>query len=76
MYSRRVCGLCDKARAVLLAERDRTGFEFTEVHIDGDDALELAYGIRVPVVEVDGVEVFELRVDPEVFRRLVAGPRN
>jgi len=73
MYSRRTCGLCDKARAVILAERDRSpgSFEFEEVFIDGSDALELDYGVRVPVVEVDGEERFEYRVDPGALARLV-----
>jgi len=73
MYSRRTCGLCDKARAVILAEHDRApaSFRFEEVFIDGDDRLELAYGLRVPVVEVAGVEEFEIAVEPTRFRRLV-----
>ena len=29
----------------------------------GDDSLELQYGIRIPVVLVDGRELFEIRVD-------------
>jgi hypothetical protein len=73
MYSRRTCGLCDKARAVILAERDRAAasFRFDEVFIDGDEALERAYGVRVPVVEVNGAEEFEIAVEPIRLRRLV-----
>lgn len=71
MYSRRTCGLCDEARAVILAERSRSPFEFDEVFIDGDDALEGEYGLRVPVVEVDGVEEFEFAVEPGRFAELV-----
>src|SRR6266511_5345630 len=40
MYSRRACHLCDEARAVLLAERERSSFAFEEIFIDGDDRLE------------------------------------
>ena len=75
MYSRRACGLCDQARAVIESERRRSGFAFEEVRIDGDDELELAYGLRIPVVLVDGTEVFELHVDAERLRRLVV-PRS
>ena len=71
MYSRRTCGLCDKARAVLLEVRERRPFEFREVFIDGDDALELEYGLRVPVVEVDGVERFEYEVDAVALAALL-----
>jgi hypothetical protein len=71
MYSRRACGLCDEARAVILAQRERTPFAFREVFIEGDDGLERAHGLRVPVVEVDGVERFETVVDPGLFAHAV-----
>jgi Glutaredoxin-like domain (DUF836) len=71
MYSRRRCGLCDEARKVILGLRRESPFEFEEVMIDGDDALERDYGIRVPVVEVEGREEFEIRVDPARLRLLV-----
>lgn len=64
MYSRPECGLCDEARRVILAESERASFEFEEVDVGGDDALELEYGIRIPVVLVDGKELFEIRVEP------------
>jgi hypothetical protein len=72
MYSRRTCGLCDEAREVILGVRDRRPFDIEEVFIDGDDNLERSYGLRVPVVEVDGVEQFEFTVDPASLERLVA----
>jgi glutaredoxin-like protein DUF836 len=71
LYSRRACHLCDEARSVILAERDRTPFDFDEVLIDGDEALERDYGLRVPVVEVDGAEEFEFVVEPRGFARLL-----
>jgi hypothetical protein len=73
LYSRPGCGLCDEARAVILAERDRTAFEFTERDVSGDDALELEYGIRIPVVLIDGQERFEVHVDPASLARAVRG---
>lgn len=63
MYARPGCGLCDEAREVIMAVRARTSFEYREVDVTGDDALELEYGIRIPVVLVDGRELFEIRVD-------------
>ncbi len=73
MYSRPGCGLCDEARAVVLAERGRTPFTFEEVDISGNDLLELEYGIRIPVVLVDGEERFEISVDHRRFAAEVAG---
>jgi hypothetical protein len=73
MYARTTCGLCDEARAVILAERTRgSAFEFREVLIDGDESLELRYGLRVPVVEVNGREEFEFQVHPARLRELLS----
>ena len=63
MYARPGCGLCDEAREVIMAVRARTSFEYREIDVTGDDSLELRYGIRIPVVLVDGRELFEIRVD-------------
>lgn len=64
LYTRAGCHLCDTARDVLMAERSRSPFELVEVDIAGDDDLEREYGIRIPVVEIDGEERFEYEVDP------------
>ena len=71
MYSRPGCGLCDEARRIILAERGRTPFEFEDVDVTGSDALELEYGIRIPVVLVDGEERFEIQLDPRSFALIV-----
>jgi glutaredoxin len=71
LYSRPGCHLCDVARETILAQRERHGFEFEEIDIEGDDELELEYGIRVPVIEVDGEEAFEITVDAAGLAALV-----
>ena len=73
LYSRPGCGLCDEAREVILAEGERVAFAFHEVDVSGDDALELEYGIRIPVVLVDGEERFEVRVGARAFAEAVRG---
>ena len=72
LYSRPGCHLCDDARAVIEAERLRTPFDLDEVDIETDDELVKAYGIRIPVVTVDGVERFEISVDPVELSRALA----
>ena len=47
LYQRDDCPLCDRALAVLAQARVP---DFDSVWIDGDDALEAAYGSRVPVL--------------------------
>ena len=71
LYARPGCHLCDVAREVIEAERGRSGFTFEEVSVEGDDGLELEYGIRIPVVTIDGREAFEIEVDPGEFATLV-----
>ena len=71
LYSRPGCHLCDVAREVVLTVRDAVPFDFEEIDIEGEDELELEYGIRIPVVDVDGEERFEIAVDPAELAALV-----
>ena len=71
MYSRPRCGLCDRAREVILGVREEVPFGYEEVFVDDDEELERAYGLRVPVVLVDGEEEFEIEVDGDRLRGLV-----
>jgi glutaredoxin len=73
LYTRAGCHLCDTARDVLMSERSRSPFELVEVDIAGDDSLEREYGIRIPVVEIDGQERFEYEVDPAELVAIVRG---
>jgi glutaredoxin len=71
LYGREGCCLCDEAREVLERVRRGRPFELQERDIDSDDALLRTYLERIPVVVIDGQEVFDLFVDePELERRL------
>jgi len=59
---------------VILAVRERRPFTFAEIDIESDDDLLREYGIRIPVVTVDGEERFEIAVDREAFAGLVGLP--
>jgi glutaredoxin len=69
MYSRRRCHLCDEARAAIMSLSGRVAFDFEEVDIDSSEQLVAEYGIRIPVVLVDGEEFAEYRIDPEALER-------
>lgn len=60
LYSRPGCHLCEHARAVL----KEVGVAFEEVDITRDPALEAEYLTTIPVVEVEGRDVFEAGMDP------------
>ena len=71
LYSRPGCHLCDDARVVI----ERVGAPYREIDITTDDALHAAYLERIPVVVLDGIELFEYFVDEAVLReRLGSGP--
>jgi len=67
MYSRPGCHLCDEARAVLL----RIGEPFDEIDIDSDDELFKRYLERIPVIALDGEEIYDFFVDEQDLRRRV-----
>ncbi|MFT3898056.1 MAG: glutaredoxin family protein [Thermomonas sp.] len=69
LYQRDDCRLCDLALGLLAEVRAP---EFDSVFIDGDDALEERYGIRVPVLrdESRGVEL-EWPFDEEGLKRFL-----
>jgi glutaredoxin len=68
VYGKPGCHLCDDARAVVrdvLAGRD---IGLREVDVTLDPVLERRYGERIPVVALDGEELFDYVVDPDVLR--------
>ena len=68
VYGKPGCHLCDDARAAVrdvLAGRD---VGLREVDVTLDPVLERRYGERIPVVALDGEELFDYLVDPDVLR--------
>jgi glutaredoxin len=75
VYGRPECHLCDEALAVVRRMRDELGFELEEVDIEQDDALHRAYLERIPVIALDGEELFDFFVDEDELRRRLAAQR-
>jgi glutaredoxin len=65
LYTRRGCRLCEEAEDLLAAVGARPRL----VDVDAEAALAARYGLRVPVLEIDGVVVAEGRFEE---RQLVA----
>jgi redox-sensing transcriptional repressor len=76
LYGREGCCLCDDAREVLERVRQEHPFELLERDIETDDALLRAYLERIPVVTLDGEELFALGVDEAVLRSRLARVRS
>jgi glutaredoxin len=69
LYSKPDCHLCVQAREALCRVRADLEFELSEMDITTQEGLHRAYFERIPVVEVDGAELFEYFVDEAVLRR-------
>lgn len=67
VYTRATCGLCRTAEAVV-AEVAGDLADVEHLDVDADAALKERYTVRVPVVAVDGEEMFDYVVDPEALR--------
>ena len=67
LYGKPGCHLCDDARAVVARVRAEHPFELREVDVTLDPALHSAYGERIPVLELDGEELFEFHVEEAVL---------
>lgn len=64
LYGRPGCHLCDDAREVLV----RLGHPFSEVDIESDDELHRRLLERIPVIELDGEELYDFYVDEDDLR--------
>jgi glutaredoxin len=69
LYSKPDCHLCVEAHAALIGLQSELGFDISEVDITTDEELHRAYFERIPVVVVDGEELFEYFVDEAVLRQ-------
>jgi glutaredoxin len=63
LYGRDGCHLCDDARAVLERIRLERPFALREVDIESDPELHARYLERIPVIALDGEELFDYHVD-------------
>ncbi len=68
LYTKSDCHLCVDARAVLEDLQSELGFDIAEVDITTDEALHRAYFERIPVVALEGEELFDYFVDEQVLR--------
>ena len=72
LISREECGLCDEMHAQLEQLRGRQALPpLHVVDVDGDPELVRRYGLHVPVLLLDGIEVSRHRLDEAELWRLL-----
>ncbi len=71
LYGKPGCCLCDEAKEAVAAVRADLPFDLEEVDVSLDPLLNREYGERIPVLDVDGAEAFELGVDEGSLRELL-----
>ncbi len=75
ILSRENCHLCDVAYRIAVHLRMELAIETSKVLIEGDKVLMERYGMRVPVVLLDGIEHFAGSVTEEELRRAIKRAR-
>jgi glutaredoxin len=73
LYTAPGCHLCEEARGALLRLREQHPFELVERDITQDDELHRAYLERIPVIALDGEELFDYFVQEDVLGARLAG---
>jgi glutaredoxin len=71
LYGKPGCCLCDEAKEAVAEVRRRREFDLTEVDVSLDPVLHARYGERIPVVEVNGEDAFELHVSAAELEKLL-----
>jgi glutaredoxin len=69
VYSRPGCHLCEEAVTQIVAlHEEGYRFELREIDIESHELLLRRHLERIPVVEVDGIEVSELILDRDALK--------
>jgi glutaredoxin len=74
VVTRRGCHLCEDAESVVDRLSRELGFSWDAVDVDQSTQLQDAYGDRVPVILLDGVEHGYWRVEEDRLRRALDRP--
>lgn len=67
LYGKPGCHLCEEARAVVERVRAQRSFELREVDVTLDPVLHQEYGERIPVLALNGEELFDYHVEEAVL---------
>ena len=72
IYSRPGCHLCDEAKQIIAAAGCADDYTLADIDIESDQDLLRRYKNDIPVITIDGVEMFRHRLTAEQFRSAIA----
>lgn len=65
LYTKADCGLCEEAASILKRLQEQIRFDIEYVDIEADAGASERFGMRIPVIAVDGEEVASAPLDEE-----------
>jgi thioredoxin-like negative regulator of GroEL len=68
LYTRANCPLCEEMQAEISRAGREGHYELRKVNVDSQRALKKEFGLRIPVLEIDGQVEFEGRLSAVDFR--------
>jgi glutaredoxin len=68
LYSKPGCHLCEVMKAEIAKANCADLYRLEEINIESDPALLARYRNEIPVLVIDGSEVFKHRLSAEAFR--------
>ena len=71
LYGKKECCLCDEAMEILQKVALSIPFDFEKIDISDNQELLAEFGLKIPIIFVDGVQVFKYRVNEARFRSLL-----
>ena len=71
LYTREDCGLCEEMLAELVGLIGTRDLPLVVLDVDADEVARARYGLKVPVLLVDGSPICSGRLDPELLEDLL-----
>ena len=72
IYSKKGCHLCEVAMQKLLEIRQEFQFSLTEIDIEKNEELFEKYKYLIPVIEIDGKDVFTYKIDENKLKEILS----
>ena len=71
LYSKPGCHLCEEMKSEIARANCAEAYDLNEVNIESDAELLIRYRFDIPVLLIDGLEIFRHRLSAAAFRESV-----